>query len=663
MAKGTIYGKKLEDFKVAKFTMPGATEPVESRVHHWLCRAEKMKIRRSFFENMWRDSLFAFAAFAVNGTTTAKNSFDSSVAPELQAYFNNKFTSSGFRFTDMRYPLEFAVVMRKLATEIKNLPVPDWAVLNSDDQSPAILWKHVYLQACAEAGAEYEDFETWLQKNIFGTSIRWSRLVSYTRSSQEPTVSESGQIAYTTTQHNVRDFKSTTVDLRHVLLDEGCRNSDLSDCEDAIVFEYYSKDQGQLIFGDVDFTGLGIAPMARNNVFQDINDLNGGDAKEVYEVMNCYNQTRDEYCLLINGVEVRRSPIPMKSFNSKKEIPLALFVDHKIPGQPYGYGEPAIVKAFREIKNKNRNLIYDVTKKAAKPTLAIDPLSTFQEETYTWGQDFVRVAPGDMTPIPVEANLDAPLRLDEMTDNDIIIATGVNILSTANPDHGETATKTVVRKESEVLLIDLGLHFNSITGLSRLHRINANILQLHLKTPVPGGGERKVTTEGKQIFRSQLESTPEKFLEEDSSGVHTLAYKGEDIDYEFKPIIKLGNIAVSEQLQKNVEMEGVELLIKAAPEAVDQLGLGEFIRERHNFPESVLKKSEDQGMPGLGAKTEEDTVNELIKQAGGVLPEDQQAINQYKNAKNDQQFIEEAERPEAMAAEGGATSPPASVGL
>lgn len=660
MAK--IYGKELKDYKNDKVTVvnkDGSKEDKESPAHLWLQRAQQMKIRREYFEELWRSSLFSFVAFAVNDES-ARRSFDPNTAPELQGYFNTKFTTYGFRFTDMRYPLEFAVVMRKLATEIKNLPQPSWIIPGASDQSPALLWKNVYNEALSQAEGDYEDFETFLQKNIFGSSIRWSRMVSYDNTVKEPTITDTGEVSYTEKTHSVREFKTTTMDLRHVLLDDGCTSSSLSDCEDAIVTEYLTTENGQKIYSDVDFKGLGINPMPKKELFQDVNELNGGNSKEFYEVMNCYNEITDMYDVMINGVVVRQSPIPMRSFRGKKQIPLALLVDNKIPGQPYGYGEPSIIKAFREIKNKNRNLIYDVTKKAAKPTLAINPLSSFQEETYTFGQDFVRVDPNDMAPIPVQANLEAPLRLDEITDNDVTMVSGINIKDTVAPPSDETATKTVVRKESQVLLTDLGLYLNSIAGLKRLHRINASILRLHLRAPQKGaaGEEPKVvTTEGTQIFRSKLANTPTNFIEEESNGIHTFEYKGEDVDYDFEPILEVGNIAISNQLDKNMKMETAESLARFTPEAVDQFGLAEVLRQNGNLPATVLKKQEQKQPIAPTADSEEDTIASIIKGAGGIMPEQQQVIDDYKNAKKTEVMVDKATGPEGMGATGAPASP------
>lgn len=655
------YGKELKEYKDAKVTVvnaDGSTEEKASTALHWLQRKEQMKIRRSFFEDMWRRSLFSFVAFAVNGEEPGKRSFDPDTAPELQGYYNSKYTTYGFKFTDVRYPLEFAVVMRKLATEVKNLPKPEWRIPGADDQSPALLWKNVYNQAMDEAEGDYEDFESFLQKNIFGTAIRWSRMVSYDNTVQEPSITDNGMVSWDKKTHSVREFKSTTKDLRHIFLDDGCTSSTLSDCEDGIATEYLTEENGKKIYSDVDFEGLGIKAVPKKELFQDVNDLNGGDSKNFFEVDNCYNEITDMYDVMINGVVVRSSPIPMSSCRGKKKIPFALLVDNKIPGQPYGYGEPAVIKAFQEIKNKNRNLIYDVTKKGAKPTLAIDPLSTFNEETYTFGQDFVRVSPKDMAPIPVVSNLDAPLKLDEITDNDVTMVTGVNIKDTVAPPSDETATKTVTRKESQVLLIDLGLYLNSIAGLKRLHTINANILRLHLRAPQmgPDGEEkpRRVTMEGSKIFRSKHAKTPTDFIQEEAQGVQTFEYKGEDVDYDFEPILAVGNIAVSEQLKKNMQNETAEKMVKFTPEAIDQFGMAEFLRQNGELPSTVLKTQEKPQGVNPSPDSEEDTIAGIIAKAGGILPEQNQMINDYKNAQKSKIVADQAASPEAM---GGAGAP------
>ena len=665
--KDKIHGQKLEEFKKDKMINRHGEE-VDSCAHHWLMRASAMQQRRSYFENMWQRWLYDTVAF-MHTEIHGKVQFDPSIAPELQTYASKKYSRAGSGFSTMshiKYPLEFAVIMRKLAVEIKNMPNIEWSVAGVSDQSAANLWGDIYNEVMSEAGGDYEDYEMMLSKGIFGTSVRWSRLISYENTVSEPEIDDSGNIIYTDKKRTIREFKSTTVDLRHVLIDEGCTSSDLSDCEDAIVFEYYTEDEAKLHFADIDFDKLGIKAMPRTEVFQDINDLNGGDTKLFYELMNCYNRTTDSYIKIMNGKVIGDSPIPMKSFKGKKMLPIAFMIDHKIPGQPYGIGAPALIKAFTDIKNKNRDLIYDVTKKSAKPTIAVDPLSSFSEENYFFGQDFLRIAPGDMQPIPVQANLDPALSLDERTDNDVVIVTGVNILDTAAPSGAETATRTVVRKESQVALIDLGMHLNTVTGIKRLHTINANILRLHLSVPqIDLNGQKQefnqVSTSGKKYFRGQPNKSgkvKKAFLEEESQGTHTFSYKGEDIDFEFRPTVKLGNIAFSDQLKKDVQMENLQILANIAPEAYDQAGVAAFIQEIGELPKAVLKKVENKSPIEMGGQSEDQMVKDLLSQGGAVIPEDEKFINDYKNAQADQRVVQDATSPSKVGAGGEAAGLP-----
>lgn len=614
-------------------------------VLRWLERAQAMKNRRQYFEEMWKRSIFAFIAHAVYGGD-AKRSFDPDTAPELQGYFSSKVNSMGFRFTDVRYPLEFAVIMRKLAMEIKNIPPVEWMLPEEDDQSPAILFENVYNQIMTEEAKEdFENFELWLGKNVFGTSVAWSRMIEYKkklRTFKGMKVLEDGtqEPEYETSDVVVKKFKYSNWDLRHILIDEGCTSPSLDDCEDGIAFEYYSENKANEVFGKDVLDKLGAKACLRSEAFQDINDRNGGDQKKVYEVMHCYNEVTDEYTVIISGKWYKTTPIPTLDDCGEKKIPFTFFVDHVVPGQPYGVGEPAIIKAFREIKNKNRNLIYDVTKKTAKPTLIIDPLSAFDEEKYVFGQDFIRAAPTDVSPLNITPNLQPALDLDKITDQDIIITTGVDILNTAAAQGQETATKTLERKDSQVAIVDLGMRFNVSCGLTRLHSINANIILLHLQKPdfkEDGTKEeektRDIMLKNKKLFRGKFADSP-KFAQEDGQGYQHFTYKGSDLKYRFKPTLKYGSIALSKHLQEQLDLEGISTMAKITPNVMDEFTAGSIIQKMYNFPKELVKSQQpvvDPNNPNAAAMTETDTINQLLQQKGALLPQNVLQGNQFKN--------------------------------
>lgn len=589
-----------------------------------LTRAEAMKQRRSRYENMWRNNIYAFVAFAVYGDEPQRQ-FDPDTTPELQAYYNDRFSSGGFKFTDTRYPLEFAVILRKMAQEMPNLARPDWKINGEEDQSPALLWKAVYDEIMYEAESDFEDFETYLGKDVFGTAFTWSRMEEYKstiRVANEDPESEEKWVESNESK-TIKRFTYSAMDVRNVLIDDGCKKTSLRDCEDAIVFEYLGEGRAKQIYHDVYFEGLGIKPTLPNMAFQDFDTLFGGDNKQMYEVMHYYNLCKDSHYTIINGVEVRESPIPTKTRRGEKKIPLAMFVDHKIPGSPYGIGECTITKAFREIKNKNRNLIYDVTKKGAKPTIAVDPLSPFNEETYVWGSDFLRIAPNDMQPIPVNVNLDPALNLDERTDNDVTIATGVNISDTSQAPSSEKATKTVIRKESQVAVVELGLTFNTNVGFRRLHTINADIIRLHLLSP-DFGGKLSVTTENRQLFRSQNPKNG-KMVEEPKKGNYLFKYTHEDVNYEFMPILIAGNLAVSKELKKGVIREDIALLAQIAPDALDPIGVATVLMEDGQLPKQILRQPENE-------QPDQNDPDAIAQKYGALVPEEIEKANQFKNA-------------------------------
>lgn len=661
--RNKVYGKELNK------------DSFEEKELYWIDRMQAMKQRRDYFEPMWRAALFDFAAHLQGiSKTGASAKFDSNApAPSWNDYADNVF-SGGFKATDMRYPLEFAIVMRKLATEAANLPYVAWKILGETDQSPALLFEQVYLQSFYnDENLGLEEIELLLNKNIFGASIAYSRAIAYSNTINTPTErGEDGEWVYEKSENKMIKIKCTNKDIRHVLIDEGCTSPSLSDADDCVVFDYYSGDGVQLKkeFPNVNFEEKGITPIKRSETFQDINDVMGGDQKTVYEVANCYNKVLDEYTILINGRMVRTSPIPMLPNRGEKELPISIIVDHKIPNCPYGYGEPAIIRVFRQIKNKNRNLIYDVTRKTAKPTLVVDPNSSFSEEDYFWGQDILRLDPNAMKPVPINANLDWALDLDARTDQDIVIATGVNHLDNASSGADETATKSVLRKESGLALVNFGLTYNTMCGFKHMHEVNANLLITNLKSPnfQPHSYDEKtdtrtINTENIQIFNAKTPKTQAKgkFVAESRSGVSAFTYKWEDVKHYFVPVLKVGNIAVSEQLEKNLKLEGLQSMAQIAPQSYNQEAAANIIRDLFGFPEELVITKEVVQQDT--ATTPNQEVADAIRKYGAPLSEEQNISLTVQNAQKAQGVPAAPEGSAPMGESGAPTGPAPAPGV
>lgn len=618
----------------------GLESDYDPDANHVLRRAVAMAQRRRNYEEMWRANIFAFVAHAIYDVGSAPRQFDPAVAPELQGYFNSKMNTFGFRFTDIRYPLEFAVIMRKMAMEMKNIPDPNWRDITQKDQSVCDLFSRVYEDVLYnESFGEYEMFEAFLNKNVFGTTVLWSRIVDFDNKISEPKWDETKKDwGYDKKTPRIRKLVTSCVDLRHVLFDEGATKPTLEDCDDAIIFEYFSEDRGNQIFGKAKLEALNIKPCAVTKCFQDVSDRMGGDTKLVYEVMHYQNCRTDDAIDLINGKTLKKTPIIMRPFRGEKWLPLSILTDHKVPGCIYGYGEPTILKAFREIKNKNRNLIYDIIKKMSKPTLFVDPLSTFNENEFMFGADIIRVAINDVKPLEIHPDLNPAIELDKMTDNDTILVSGVNIADTSVAPANEKATKTIQRKESQVAVIDLGMSLNTCTGLQRFHHINANLLTLNLRVPrLDEAGKAvpmEVTLKGKQMFRGKGDKS-NSFITQPAEGSHTFEYFGEDlVGHHFVPQLEMGNIAVSEIADKAMKMEGMEQMRENAqidPSCFDPHTANQMIAEWYDFPKEIAPDKQGQGTGAPGQMSPEDKANQTAQQMGAVVPKEVSTANQFKN--------------------------------
>jgi len=99
-------------------------------------------------------------------------------------------------------------------------------------------------------------------------------------------------------------------------------------------------------------------------------------------------------------------------------------------------------------------------------------------------------------------------------------------------------------------------------------------------------------------------------------------------------------------------MESAEKIAALAPLAMDQFGLAEFLRENGGLPSSVIKKQAPQQPVNTNPNSEQDDIASIIKNAGGIIPQEQQAINDYKNAKKTQLVADKATSPETMGAAG-----------
>lgn len=583
----------------------------------WAARRERMAQRRVQFETLWRTGVTQFFAgiLATDQATQTKHLYN----PIYEQYDSTLFSREGFRFLNAKYPMMHAVIMRKLAIEIVNKPKPHWLALGSNDQSKPIAFSHVFNQVLYDMDSDSEDFEVFMDKGIFGTGAVLQITEEYEANVKDFNIEEYGETtdagenekqeadkASKSTKKKIKTVRYKRIDLRHLYLDEHCQKTNLSDCNYAMIDEFYSvEDLVQRYPKREKEILLASTNKATDTTFQPFSDWTDNGSVSFVTLTHCWDKISDTYHQLLNGKIINDlgSPIPRKPGKRGKSIPITLAVDYKIPGAPYGYGEAHVTSGFNQIKNLARQMIVEITEKMAKPLLAVDPLSNFDEQGFEWGTDFVRVSPKDITQININPNLELIYKMDAMTDNDVIRATGINFNDTTNTDVNETARKTVIRRESQNAIVELGMRFMTMTYFKPLYTLLKDDILLHYPAMIAeAGGEVDIKTNDVRVIRGEdgLQEIP-------AEGGHYFKVRQEDIDMDFDMDLEMCNIASSKELEKALSGEAMDWALKV-PMGYDPNGLAKWGKELYDMPDYVLAASAD---PTAG-KTPEQIATEGI---------------------------------------------------
>ncbi len=563
----------------------------------WSARRSRMALRRAYFEPLWRAGINRFFEGIISQSAGGNKPLYNSL---YEQYDTTMFSREGLRFNQLKYPLSHALTMRAMANELPNLPNINFVAIGSNDPTRPTAFRHLFDQVLYEMDADQEDFEILLDKNIQGSSIVLVTTEQYKVNVKDPVYDpKTGEYTYEEKSKTIRQCLYKKLDLRHVFIDEHCTKTSLKDCNYASVDEYFAPEAAKAFFANADIYDQAQVDMAlrspvqkqESEVYEQIYDTKDVDfARATY----CWDKIHDVYHILLNGLLINKkdSPIPRIAGRRGKEIPLAMAVKYKIPNAPYGYADPHITQAFNSIKNLIRVMILEITQKSAKPTLAVDPLSAFDESGFEWGMDFIRVSPKDLQEIKVNPDLNMLYELDKTTDNDIIRATGINIDDTSNSDADETARKTIIRRESQNAITEVGMNYMASSFLTRLYTLLKDDVKLHYGAMLKGG--QKVQVKTKDV---KLKRVNGGFDSETVSGFRYFDLKEEDIDFDMELDLELGNIASSRELDKALQKEGIDSALQM-PNGFSPDGLAKWIAEINEMPDYVLAKPVDPTADG-----------------------------------------------------------------
>lgn len=582
-----------------------------------------MEARRQDFEPLWRAGIQAFLeGIMTDSDSRLYNSY-------YEQYDLSMFSRGGLRFGNLTYPLTHSIVMRALATEYKNRPKVNFVVIGSNDQSKAAPFTALFNQVLADMNSDEEDFEVLQSRDIFGSSVVMVGCEMYNITVDDP-VFDGEKYIYEEKDKVSKQVLYKMLDLRHVYLDEKCRRSSLSDCNYAQVDEYFSPAEFSQRFYSDAYDKEAVQKAAKQVVSLPQSEYNSqfdNNKGEFVRVTHCFDKIADRYHILageynlINDVD---APIPRIAGRKGKEIPLALAVKYKIPQSPYGYADSHLISSFSRIKDLMRLMIMEITQKSAKPTITIDPLSAFDEQGFEWGQDFLRVSPNDFGQININPNLQSLYQLDGTTDSDITRVTGVDINDTQAAPEGETARKTMIRRESQNALLELGMELLTNSFYKRLYGLMQSDIVLHYGGMAKGGEKISVKTKGEMIDRG----SNGKIIVEQVKGTRYFDMQPKDFDIEMDVEVELGNIATSKELEKALAGEGIASL-EPFLAGVDVSKAIEYIQETHGMPD--LRADAQKATAG----TPEDIAKEGIPPE--MLPPNEQIKMEAQNQQLTQQ--------------------------
>lgn len=545
----------------------------------WAQRRTRMLERRRYFEPIWKSAMASFySGIFPDINQSQRNLYN----PVYEQYDMSLYSRDGFRFLRMKMPIVHEVIIRKLASEVPNKPKVNFVAEGNNDPSKAIAFKHWFNQFLYDMDADQEDYEVFLGKDILGTAA-----VMVMTDEFEVNVKDENDEPMD--KKKVKKTYYRNIDLRHLLLDEHCTKSNLSDCNYATVDEYYSRQEFLQKFSkyDKDKVERAVESMQAQDDAGVYQDLFGLDSVSFVRVTRCFDKISDSYHILANGVLINKvgTGIPRIARAQGKEIPIALMIDFKMPGCPYGYSSAHVIALFNRIKNLIRQVLFEVTEKQAKPLLSVDPMSSFDEETFEWNQEFLRIKPDDIKPIQITFDTTSLYNLDKTTDEDIIRASGINFNDTSNIDAGETARKTIIRRESQNAIVELGMNYNASVYFKRLYELMKDEILFHWKDLV-GQESIKVRTKNVQLGRDRQGA-----LFEEPSAVEGFRYfniQGNDLAADYELYLELANIASSRELEKAVLSEQLTA-IQPYMQSFDAAGLAEYIRSILKMPDSVLQ--------------------------------------------------------------------------
>jgi len=543
------------------------------------------KVRRDNQEDKWREWNYAYQMIT-DGYLTSKTGAGSSPFGLLDDYNDDPLSN-------IHLPVEFSEIMRKLSDYMKNIPKYRWISLSERDDAQELgkLFSKVFDWCWSEAKGDYELFKTILSMLIYGDGFIWAYHERRKGTTHVPYVDEkTKKVEFKKEDRHISRLKLENIDVRDFVYDPAALNIEEADW--CFIDKYYTEEKAEEIFEEykVDWSLLKTTNTKDSHQYKNVNESKDGQLAEYYHCKYYYNQTKDEFIITIDDYVIEESHIPSSPDDGEKRIPVAVFQDHHLLGEVYGMGESEIVKPHRVIKNNLTNIVFDASRQDVYGTLVVDPYASFDPEDFRRGQEYIQCEPNMVSQLQSNANLGWVNDFYQTNDNQQVVSTGVNHMDTSNSSGAETATKTLLRTESQKSVVELGMKFNESTGFQRLGLIIKDLIRLHFPSyPI---NKRRIRIEGERFVKKDGKIASETTKDYTHFNVEPDELK-DDLDL----VIEMGNIAVTKALETQLQTEGIQLMLQLPPEigkdgqpkpVVSSSGIAKWAQERYILPEDVL---------------------------------------------------------------------------
>lgn len=533
----------------------------------------------------------------------------------------------------MNYPLEFSVIMNKMAEELRERFLPFFIGVEESDQNKADLWRHIWDFAWYKSKSDLVNYRAILGKNIHGTA--WVK--EYWEKIERPVrfLEKDGEFGKEKTVIEYDDVKAKIVRPENFYIDPAADSiEEARDCCERMLYDiqtFKAIYNGKKFYQNIEnVIAQGGGDNQVENPSAEQNKRLEGDEYDV-EVFEYYNKIEDRMMVFANRIMIRNTPNPY----NHKQLPYVRFINYMLEDSMYGMG---MVKSLKELKDEKitiRRQLQDQSKITAHPPLLVGVGSPFDENEYEYGPGKVWRVGEDVKVLQVPDTTGSLLNLNRLNDEDTIIVSGVDTRSLI-AQAGETATRTAVKIESALKRINLDMKVLEDDGYRRWVWLRMkNIQQFYsipriqrILEPEDGAAEKKnkklsfrmIPVRGKKFAGKGINISIEDQAEDQYGFFEAVPEILEgDFDIMIQPSAKL---PVSQELEKAKAIEAIQSL---TPLATSLKADGTPMFPDLNMEEPVRRLFRAMGWDVasiFGEKEKQITAEEILASKGVIPPGD-----------------------------------------